>query len=89
MLNARKKKPIALITDKTERAVTWALNNLKVEKYDTGRREIRASGRTFIICTQPEHLLALEISDYKDVGGSEKPASWFIRMHEMAQTRIR
>lgn len=88
-VSGRIRKPIALITDSNETAISWAFKNLKVEEYTNSRREIRANGRIFIICTQPEHLLGLEISDYKDVGGNNKPASFFINMIKLAQTRMR
>jgi hypothetical protein len=87
-----KRKPIALITDDIAYAVHWALTNYKdkVKSYSSGRREIILDDdTTLIICSVPEHLLGIEISDYKDVGGNKKPASHFLRMAEMAQTRIR
>lgn len=89
MLRAKRSKPIALISDSNETALSWAMRNLKVREYTKSNREILASGRRFIICTQPEHLLGMEISDYKDVGGNTKPASFFINMIKMAQTRMR
>jgi hypothetical protein len=88
----KQKKPIALITDDIPYAVQWALTNFKgnVVRYTSNKREIvLADGTIFIVCSIPEHLLAMEISDWKDAGGNKKPASHFLRMIELAQTRIR
>lgn len=86
------KKPIALITDSIPYAVQWALTNFKgsVTSYSNTNRELTlSSGQKYIICSQPEHLLGIEISDYKDVGGNQKPASFFVNLIRLAQSRMR
>lgn len=86
------RKPIALITDSIPYAVQWALTNFKgnVDSYSNGKREITLkSGQKYIICSQPEHLLAWEISGFRYVGGNQKPVSFFDNMVRLAQSRIR
>lgn len=85
------KKPIALITDYVPYAVHWALTNLKnVDTYSASSRTLATKdGQKYIICSKPEHLIAVEIADYRDVGGNQKPASFFINMIKLAQTRMR
>jgi len=86
------RKPIALITDSIPYAVHWALTNFRgeVDSYTNGKRRITLkSGQEYIICSQPEHLFGVEISDYKDVGGNKKPASYIFNMLRLAKERIR
>jgi len=86
------KKPIALITDSIPYAVHWALTNFRgeVDSYTNGKRRITLkNGQEYIICSQPEHLLAVEISDFKHVGGNIKPPSFMINMIRLAKERMR
>lgn len=86
------RKPIALITDDIAYGIQWALTNFRgnIDSYSNGKRRIiLKSGQEYILCTRPEELLAMEISDYKDIGGCNKPSSWYIDMIEMAGSRIR
>jgi len=86
------RKPIALITDSIPYAVHWALTNFRgeVDSYTNGKRQITLKdGTEYIICSQPEHLFGVEISDYKDVGGNQKPASYILNMIRVAQSRMR
>lgn len=70
--------------------IQWALTNLQdVQQYHSARRTILANGVEYIVCSRPEHLIGIEISDYKNIGGHRKPASFFINMIRLAQTRMR
>jgi hypothetical protein len=85
-------KPIALITDNIEYAIHWAITNFKdnISEINTKRKRIIMNdGQVYVICSHPEDLIGMEIKDYKDVGGNKKPASFFIDMIRLAQTRIR
>ena len=82
--------PIALLTDKIGTAVTWVLNHHShVEKYETGQNRIVADNIEYVIITRKEQLLALEISDYKDVGGHQRPSSFYLELADEAKKRIR
>ena len=84
------RKPIALISDDVPYAVQWALVNLApVERYTSSNREVIANGQKYVIVTRPEHLLAMEVSDYKDIGGNKRPASWYHDMCRLAKQRMR
>jgi hypothetical protein len=85
-------KPIALLTDSVPHAIQWALTNYpgQINKYTRNKKEIiLRSGQLMIICSRPEDLLALEISDYKVAGGLNKPQSYFNNLMRLAETRIR
>lgn len=84
------RKPIALISDEIAYAIQWALVNLApVENYSSRNKELVANGQKYMIATRPEDLLAIEISDYRDIGGNKKPASWYHDMCRLAKQRMR
>lgn len=90
MKTIRVTKPIALITGSIPYAIQWALKNFKkVEYYSSHDKRIVADGQFYAIVTSIDDLKAWEISDYKDIGDTSKPAVFYSKLIEFARTRIR
>lgn len=84
-------KPIALISDSFAHALQWVTNtHAKIEKYDTHHRNIVADGVEYIVCYAPEHLLGIEIKDYRVCTRDRYDYTMGIKeLMELARTRIR
>jgi len=82
-------KPIAVLTDKITHAIDFLLENKKIREANGAKRLlIGHNGEKYVIISEPEHLLAWELSEILVVPGAAKNPR-YSEMYDLARTRIR
>lgn len=90
-MTVEQKKPIAVLTDRISRAIDYFQIDTKIKLREIQapkRRLIGEDGQVYILITDAEQLMGLEIASIMVVPGASRKSD-FSRMYDTALTRIR